>query len=118
MAVVITKKIESKVSSDSKSNKEDEDIKEKLAKLVVFGDSDFITNQYYSLQGNSDLFLRAVNWLAEERELIAIRPKKIKYAPLTLTPLQGRIIFYSSVIILPLVILIIGIKVWLYRRSL
>jgi ABC-type uncharacterized transport system involved in gliding motility auxiliary subunit len=34
------------------------------------------------------------------------------------TPSQGRLIFFVSVVILPLLILILGISVWLRRRSL
>jgi len=31
-------------------------------RLVVFGDSDWISNKYYDLQGNTDLMLNTVNW--------------------------------------------------------
>ncbi|MFH0924883.1 MAG: Gldg family protein [bacterium] len=126
LAVVITKDIkdQTKVGTQLKKEKEieetvaKEDKATKQAKIAVFGDSDFVTNQYFALQGNGDLFIRTLNWLAEESELIAIRPKKGKYEPLTLTPLQGRIIFYLSVIILPLIIMVTGIKIWSHRRSL
>jgi ABC-type uncharacterized transport system involved in gliding motility auxiliary subunit len=32
-------------------------------RMVVFGDSDFVTNGYLGIPGNRDLFLNAVNWL-------------------------------------------------------
>ena len=48
----------------------------KKARIVVFGDSDFASNNYLNLSGNRDLFLNTVSWLAEEENLIAIRPKE------------------------------------------
>src|SRR5206468_7942670 len=45
------------------------------SRIVVFGDSDFVTNGYLGIPGNRDLFLNSVNWLAQQENLIAIRPK-------------------------------------------
>src|SRR5262249_11300305 len=46
------------------------------ARLVVFGDSEFANNNLFPVQGNGNLFLNTVSWLAEEEDLIAIRPRK------------------------------------------
>ncbi len=46
----------------------------KAGRLVVFGDSDFASNQYLGTAGNRDLFVNAVNWLAGEVESISLRP--------------------------------------------
>ncbi len=89
------------------------------ARLVVFGDSDFVTNSLLNSVrgfGNVDLFLNAVNWLAEEEELISIRPKTQDTRQIVLTPPQMRLILYSSAGLLPLVILAIGAMVWWQRR--
>ncbi len=90
----------------------------KEARLAVFGDSEFAANQYYNLSGNGNLFLNTVNWLAEESDLISIQPKTSSPRALMLTPSQGRLIFFFSVLILPLAVLVIGVSVWLKRRSL
>jgi ABC-type uncharacterized transport system involved in gliding motility auxiliary subunit len=90
----------------------------KEGRLAVFGDSDFVTNRYYNLSGNANLFLNALNWLAEEADLISIQPKTSEPRTLQLTPSQGRMIFFVSIIILPLAVLILGISVWVRRRSL
>ena len=42
----------------------------------VFGDSDFVTNGYLGIPGNRDLFLNTVNWLAQQENLISIRPRE------------------------------------------
>jgi ABC-type uncharacterized transport system involved in gliding motility auxiliary subunit len=87
-------------------------------RLAVFGDSDFASNRYFNLSGNGNLFLNTVNWLTEEADLISIQPKTSSPRTIQLTPSQGRMIFFSSVIILPLIVLILGVSVWVRRRSL
>jgi ABC-2 type transport system permease protein len=59
-----------------------------------------------------------VNWLAEEADLISIQARTTSPRLIQLTATQGRILFFISVIILPLVVLIVGIIVWARRRSL
>ena len=100
---------------------EAEETEEKPAqegRLAVFGDSDFATNRYYYLSGNGNFFLNAVNWLAEEADLISIQARTASPRLIQLTATQGRILFFVSVIILPLIVLVVGISVWVRRRSL
>lgn len=87
-------------------------------RIAVFGDSDFVTNRYYYLSGNGNFFLNTVNWLTEEEDLIAIQPKTSFPRIIQLSPSQGRLIFFVSLIILPLAVLITGISIWVRRRSL
>jgi len=86
-------------------------------RLAVFGDSDFVTNRYYYLSGNGNFFLNTVNWLTEEADLIAIQPKTSFPKTIQLTPSQGRMIFWVSLIILPLAVLVIGLTVWMRRKA-
>jgi ABC-type uncharacterized transport system involved in gliding motility auxiliary subunit len=88
------------------------------ARFVVIGDADFVKNRYYGLSGNGNFFLNAVNWLTEESDLISILPKTQSPRTIQLTPSQGRLLFFVSVIILPLAVLLFGLSVWLRRRSL
>ncbi len=85
------------------------------ARIVVFGDSDFAGNSYVNLSGNQDLFMNALSWLAEEEDLIAIRPKELNSQPVVLSYAESRVIFWASVVLLPGGVLIIGIVV-LRRR--
>lgn len=85
-------------------------------RLAVFGDSDFFTDQHFEAMGNSDLFLNVVNWLAQEEDLIAIRPKSPETQYLTLSATQVRTLFLVPVVLLPGVVLAAGGLVWL-RRS-
>jgi ABC-type uncharacterized transport system involved in gliding motility auxiliary subunit len=85
-------------------------------RLVVFGDSDFASNAYFQFSGNGDLFMNAISWLAEEEDLISIRPKDLEDRMVTLTARQSRMIFYISVILMPLAVLALGTVVWIRRR--
>jgi len=89
-------------------------------RMVVFGDSDFVANGMLTSVGgafgNADLFMNAVNWLTEDEDLIAISPKQVADRQVILTGPQKRLIFYSSVILLPLVILAVGAATWWANR--
>jgi ABC-type uncharacterized transport system involved in gliding motility auxiliary subunit len=87
-------------------------------RLAVFGDSDFVSNRYYYTSGNGNLFLNTAAWLTEEADLISIQPKTASPKTIQLTPSQGRMIFFVSLIILPLAVLVTGITIWARRRAL
>jgi len=88
------------------------------ARVAAIGDSDFVKNRYFGLSGNGNFFLNVANWLAEESDLIAIQPKTQTPRTIQLTPSQGRLIFLVSVVILPLAALLLGVSVWIRRKSL
>jgi ABC-type uncharacterized transport system involved in gliding motility auxiliary subunit len=68
--------------------------------------------------GNGDLFQNVVSFLAQEGDLISIRPKESKMVPLLLSKQQQQMIFYFSVLILPVGILILGLMISRRRRYL
>jgi ABC-type uncharacterized transport system involved in gliding motility auxiliary subunit len=86
-------------------------------RVVVFGDSDFVTNGVLGTQGNRDLFLNAVNWAAGQEALIAIRPKEAGDRRVTMTEDQQRRVLYLSVLGLPLAMAALGIWTWSRRRG-
>jgi ABC-type uncharacterized transport system involved in gliding motility auxiliary subunit len=87
------------------------------ARLVVFGDSDFASNTHLNLSGNATLVLNTVSWLAEEEDLIAIRPRSGGSKPLLMTPMQGRLLFWLSVVAVPLAVVLLGGGVMWRRRA-
>ncbi|MCD6290332.1 MAG: GldG family protein [Anaerolineae bacterium] len=94
---------------------------ERGTRMVIFGDADFASNNVLNSVrgafGNGDLFRNSVNWLTEEKELIAIGPKKPQMHIMPpLTPAQQNTIFYGTAVFLPLTILILGGVVWWRRR--
>lgn len=84
------------------------------SRLVVFGDSDFAANYLFDFQKNGDLFLNALSWLAEEEDLIAIRPKDPEDRRLNLTAAGSKMILLVSVFWLPLASFLAAVAV--YRR--
>ena len=89
---------------------------DKEARLVVIGDSDFANNNYVRLAGNGDLFLNTINWLAQEEDLISIRPKSATNRSVTMTESQQRTFFLLVVLIMPLAVIGMGAYVWWKRR--
>jgi gliding motility-associatede transport system auxiliary component len=85
-------------------------------RLVAFGDSDFASNGALGITGNRDLFLNTVNWLAQQENLIAIRPRDPEDRRITLTADQERRIFYLTVLIVPGLVLLAGVQTWWRRR--
>lgn len=89
---------------------------EKEARIVVVGDSDFASNSSIKSYGNMDLLLNILNWLAGKEELIGIRSKPVENREIQLTAVKLKFIFYSCIIIFPLLIIVAGVIVWLKRR--
>lgn len=89
---------------------------QKEAYILAIGDADFISNSMYKTQGNKDLFLNAVNFLADRGDLIAIRPKQQESVYLTMTARQGRLTFFIAMVVVPLFIIIVGLYINIQRR--
>lgn len=86
-------------------------------RFVALGTSSLVSNVYMLPQfGNRDLFMNTVNWLAQEEDLISIRPKPQDSQHLTMTAMQMNRAFYTGVIGLPLLIILAGTTVWWRRR--
>lgn len=85
-------------------------------RVVVFGDSDFATNAYGGVPGNTNLFANAVSWLAQQENLIAIRPKEAQDRRVTMTARQQTMAFLTSVLVIPLLVFAAGILTWWRRR--
>jgi ABC-type uncharacterized transport system involved in gliding motility auxiliary subunit len=90
---------------------------EKSSKIVVIGDSDFITNSFYGVLGNGDFFINAVNYLAEEEDLLVIRSKKGPGDRIFITASQGRLVFVLCLILLPLSVVSTGTYLFVKKRK-
>jgi ABC-type uncharacterized transport system involved in gliding motility auxiliary subunit len=91
-------------------------IGDKDARLVVIGDSDFATNEYAGLQRNGDLFMNSANWLAQDEELISIRPKNPTDRKVTMTASQQNTFFWLSLVFMPVAVIGSGVYIWWKRR--
>lgn len=86
-------------------------------RIVVTGDSDFLSNQFLGNGSNLALGLNMLNWLSHDDNLIAISPRKAKDTQLDLSPTQQIIIAAFFLFLLPSLLLGAGIRIWVVRRK-
>jgi ABC-type uncharacterized transport system involved in gliding motility auxiliary subunit len=85
-------------------------------RFVVVGSSSWAANSFIGFNGNRDLALNAANWLASDQDLISIRPKEPEDRRITLTKAQMNWIRITSQFLLPLLVVLGGVRVWWRRR--
>lgn len=85
-------------------------------RFVVVGSSDWAANGFLPFNGNRDLAMNSVNWLASDEELISIRPKDRDDRRITMTQSQLNWLGFTSLGILPLAVVIAGVTIWWRRR--
>ena len=99
------------------SQEDEEQPPQPEGRAVIVGDSDFMTNSLVgSPIGNRDLFLNMVNWVAQDEDLISVRPREAEDRRVVMTQQQQSNVGYLSLLIIPGVILLMGISVWWGRR--
>jgi ABC-type uncharacterized transport system involved in gliding motility auxiliary subunit len=70
-------------------------------RLVVIGDSDFVTNLHLNVLGNRDLLLTTAELVARADALAAARPPQPPggtFSPLTLTAREAHLVFWGAVV--------------------
>jgi ABC-type uncharacterized transport system involved in gliding motility auxiliary subunit len=85
-------------------------------RFVVVGSSSWIANRFFDFNGNSDLALNTINWLASDEDLISIRPKQQDDRRITLTRSQLGWVRATSQFLLPGIVVVVWIGVWWKRR--
>jgi ABC-type uncharacterized transport system involved in gliding motility auxiliary subunit len=86
-------------------------------RVVVFGTSEFASDQIFDRLGNGDMFVNSVDWAAEQENLANITPRNTTQR--TFTPpsqLYGILIFLTALFIIPGLIVLSGVSAWLSRR--
>jgi ABC-type uncharacterized transport system involved in gliding motility auxiliary subunit len=85
-------------------------------RFVVIGSSSWAANSFLKFNGNSDLALNTIDWLASDEDLISIRPKPEDDRRITMTAAQQNWVRITSQFLLPLVVVFAGVSVWWRRR--
>jgi ABC-type uncharacterized transport system involved in gliding motility auxiliary subunit len=85
-------------------------------RVVVVGDSDFASNAALGMQGNRDLYLNMANWLAQQEDMIAIRPRSAEDRPISMTADQGLMVRLFGLIVVPSLLMLAGVAVWWKKR--
>jgi ABC-type uncharacterized transport system involved in gliding motility auxiliary subunit len=86
-------------------------------RVAAIGDSDFASNGWLGVQGNRDLFLNTVGWLAQQENLISIRPRDPEDRRLSLSAQAQRNVALLAWIGIPGAIFALGIFSWTRRRG-
>jgi ABC-type uncharacterized transport system involved in gliding motility auxiliary subunit len=83
-------------------------------KIVAFGNSTFVLNAYMKFGNNFLFFINSLSWLVDEDRLISFNLPIIQSERLFISGPQLGIIFYFSVIFIPLILF--GMAIFMYRR--
>jgi ABC-type uncharacterized transport system involved in gliding motility auxiliary subunit len=86
-------------------------------RVVVIGDSDFLSNNYLGNAGNIELGLSLLNWLNHDDQFIAISVRTASDVSLELGGAAQTLIAFGFLFGLPLLLLISGILIWWRRRN-
>lgn len=68
-------------------------------RLIVVGDSDFLTNGYLNLSGNKELGLNMIRWIARDDRFIDVKRPELRFKPLTIDT-EKRTQFLVAVLVL------------------
>lgn len=85
-------------------------------RFVVVGSSAWPANSFIGFNGNGDLAMNMINWLASDEDLISIRPKAPDDRHLTLTQSQFSWLRLTAQFFIPLAVIFEGLLVWWRRR--
>ncbi|HET8547203.1 MAG TPA: GldG family protein [Bryobacteraceae bacterium] len=85
-------------------------------RVVVYGSTDWATNVLLRFNGNPSLAMNTLNWLSSDEDLISIRPKEPEDRRLNLSRRQMQLLQYTSLLLLPLAAVVVGVAVWWKRR--
>lgn len=94
-------------------------IKAKKGRLVVVGDSDFITDRFSNNPENLAFALNSVDWLSQDADLISIRTKEVAPRQLVFnSEITRNLVRYFNIVVLPLLIALAGLSRLNRRRTL
>jgi ABC-type uncharacterized transport system involved in gliding motility auxiliary subunit len=87
-------------------------------RLVVYGNSKFANNFFIEFLGNKDLFVNTVHWLAREPGAIANRPHRqaLGLQQFYVSNEQGRLMLWTTAVVQPGVLAVVGVLLVLRRR--
>jgi len=64
-------------------------------RMIIVGDSDFLTNGYLDLSGNKELGINMVRWLASDDRFMDVKRPELRFKPLLLdVPCRTRLIIF------------------------
>jgi ABC-type uncharacterized transport system involved in gliding motility auxiliary subunit len=88
------------------------------SRLVIFGDSDFASDAFFSQYANGDILLNSIDWAAGEDSMISLSSPEATVRTLNPPSSLARVILALSFLcILPGLVIAGGVASWLIRKS-
>lgn len=87
-----------------------------IASMVVFGDSDFVSNRNVDRGSSAALFLNSANYLMGDFSLVSIRDREFVYREWNLDENEFNFVRFSTWLLLPGLMGIMAVMVWWIRR--
>ena len=88
----------------------------RIANMVIFGDSDFINNFNVTVGSGADFFLNSANYLLGDYSLVSIRPKAYAFREFNLDRDERRFVQWTSILLIPGFLGLMAGYVWWVRR--
>ena len=90
---------------------------EKIQRVAVIGDGDFLSNAYLGNAANQELGNRLLNWLSHDDSHITIAPRASPDTQLTMTPTLSLVIGFGFLLVIPGLLIGSGLAIWWKRRK-
>ncbi|MAF92998.1 MAG: Gldg family protein [Bdellovibrionota bacterium] len=84
------------------------------SKLLVVGDSDFLTDEYYQFKGNMAFANNMISYMISSKGEISVPPKNFYRELFILTPNQAK--YYLMLGVIPMPFLLLGLSIWLWFK--
>ena len=86
-------------------------------RMIVVGDSDFLSDTYIGAGANLNLGLNIFNWLIGDDDFISVEVKPAADTKLILAETQLVIIGFGFFLIIPIILIVIGFRIWYVRKN-
>jgi gliding-associated putative ABC transporter substrate-binding component GldG len=89
------------------------------ARIIVVGNGNFVTDDNRRNEAGFALFLNMVDWLSQDKGLIAIRSRQVGGGVLKeISDGTKKLVKYVNIFAMPVIVIIFGIIRWQFKRSL
>ncbi len=90
---------------------------QKMQRVAVLGDGDFLSNSYLGNGANQELGNRLLNWLSLDDSHITIAPRTSPDTRLEMTPTLSLVIGFGFLLVVPGLLIGSGLAIWWKRRK-
>ncbi len=88
------------------------------ARVLAFGDADFLTNTYFNVAGNRNFAMNCINAVLDQGYLISLDEAQFRDVPFVLTPGRRSLLFWVPVVVVPSLLLSFAlVPAWKRRRA-